>query len=76
MIGLYNPFAATPGGPFLSALVNRWNGKLLERFGSDPNLTIVPTADLFSHHDRLSLDRFHPSDEGYALIAQRIAESM
>ena len=76
LIGLYNPFAATPFGPQLTALVNRWNGKLLERFGGDANVTIVPTSDLFSHHDRLSLDRFHPGDEGYQLIAERIAESM
>jgi lysophospholipase L1-like esterase len=76
LIGLYNPFAKTPAGPLLNALVNRWNSKLLDRFGGDPNLTIVPTSDLFSHHDRLSLDRFHPSNDGYALIAQRIAESV
>src|SRR5207253_2112668 len=30
LIGLYNPFAATPAGPTLTPLVNRWNGKLLE----------------------------------------------
>jgi lysophospholipase L1-like esterase len=76
LIGLYNPFAATPAGPTLTPLVNRWNGKLLERFGGDPNLTIVPTSDLFSHRDRLSLDHFHPGDEGYQLIAERIAESL
>ena len=76
LIGLYNPFAATPAGPTLTPLVNRWNGKLLERFGGDPNLTVVPTSDLFSHRDRLSLDHFHPGDEGYELIAERIAESL
>lgn len=76
LIGLYNPFAATPAGASLTALVNRWNDKVLERFGGDPNFTLVPTADLFSHHDRLSLDHFHPSDEGYALIARRIADSL
>lgn len=76
LLGLYNPFAATPFGPRLTALVNQWNGKLLERFGGDANVTIVPTSDLFSHRDRLSLDRFHPGDEGYALIAERIAESL
>ncbi len=76
LIGLYNPFARTPAGPLLTSLVNRWNGKLLERFGSDPNLTVVPTSDLFSHRDRLSMDHFHPSNEGYALIAQRIADSV
>ncbi|MEO8035443.1 MAG: GDSL-type esterase/lipase family protein [Acidobacteriota bacterium] len=76
LIGLYNPFAATPGGPMLTALVNRWNGRLLERFGSDPNFTLVATADLFSHRERLSLDHFHPGGEGYGLIAGRIAESL
>lgn len=75
-IGLYNPFVATPGGAALTSLVNRWNGRLLERFGNDPNFTLVATADLFSHHDRLSVDRFHPGGEGYALIAKRIAESV
>lgn len=76
LVGLYNPFAATPAGPALTPLINRWNGKLLERFGGDPNFTLVPTSDLFSHRDRLSMDRFHPGDEGYELIAERIAESL
>jgi lysophospholipase L1-like esterase len=76
IVGLYNPFAATPVGAQLTSLVNRWNAKLIEQFGSDPNITVVETSDLFSHRDRLSLDRFHPSDEGYALIARRIAESL
>jgi lysophospholipase L1-like esterase len=75
-VGLYNPFAATPFGARLSALVNRWNSKLLERFGDDPNFTLVQTADLFTHQDRLALDRFHPGAEGYALIARRIADGL
>ena len=75
-IGLYNPFAASPAGPQLSSLVARWNGKLMERLSGDSNVTVVQTADIFAHRDRLSLDRFHPGDEGYALIARRIAESI
>lgn len=75
-IGLYNPFVSTPEGKLLSPLVNRWNARLLEHFGSDANFTLVQTADLFSHRDRLSLDRFHPGGEGYELIARRIAESL
>lgn len=75
-IGLYNPFVTTPMGRELTALVNRWNGRLLERFGNDPDFTLVATADLFSHHDRLALDRFHPSGEGYQLIARRIADAL
>ncbi len=75
-IGLYNPFVSTPEGKVLSALVSRWNARLLEHFGNDANFTLVQTADLFSHRDRLSVDRFHPGGEGYELIARRIAESL
>jgi lysophospholipase L1-like esterase len=75
-VGLYNPFVTTPAGGTLSVLVNRWNARLIERFDNDANFTLVPTADLFSHHDRLSLDRFHPGGEGYSLIARRIADSV
>jgi len=75
-VGLYNPFGATPQGRMLNAMVNRWNGRLLDRFGGDPNFTLVQTADLFSHHDRLAIDRFHPDGEGYALIARRIADGV
>ncbi|HET7433313.1 MAG TPA: GDSL-type esterase/lipase family protein [Thermoanaerobaculia bacterium] len=75
-VGLYNPFAATPMGAQLTRLVNRWNARLVERFGNDPNFTVVQTIDLFSHHDRLALDRFHPSGEGYGLIARRIADAL
>ncbi len=75
-VGLYNPFVKTPMGVQLTSLVHRWNARLLEHFGSDPNFTLVQTADLFSHRDRLSLDRFHPAGEGYALIARRIADAI
>jgi lysophospholipase L1-like esterase len=75
-IGLYNPFVSTPEGKQLTALVNRWNARLLAAFGDDPDFTLVATADLFSHHDRLSVDRFHPGGEGYDLIARRIAEGV
>ena len=76
LIGLYNPFVSAPFGKALSALVNQWNARVTERFATDPNFTLVETSDLFSHRDRLSFDRFHPNDEGYALIARRIADSL
>jgi lysophospholipase L1-like esterase len=75
-IGLYNPFLATPYGKTLNPYVNRWNARLVERFGGDADFTLVQTSDLFSHHDRLSLDRFHPGGEGYGLIARRIADGV
>lgn len=75
-IGLYNPFSSEPHGAELTKRVNRWNARLLEEFGDDPDFTVVATSDLFSHHDRLALDRFHPGGEGYALIARRIADAL
>ncbi len=75
-IGLYNPFITAPNGASLTPQVNRWNARLSETFGSDPNFTLVATADLFTHRDRLALDRFHPSGEAYGLIARRIADAL
>lgn len=75
-VGLYNPFLSTPQGRMLSPLVNRWNARLLEHFGNDPEFTLVQTSDLFTHRDRLALDRFHPSGEGYELVARRIADGL
>src|SRR5262245_19278205 len=76
VIGLYNPFVRGPMGPAFTALVNRWNASLVERFAGDPNVVVVQTSDLFAYHDRLSFDRFHPGSEGYELIARRIADAL
>ncbi len=76
IIGLYNPFATTAFGATLTPLVNQWNARLIEGFSADVNVTVVQTSDLFVAHDRLSFDRFHPGDEGYALIARRIADDI
>lgn len=76
LIGLYNPFTGTPYGRQLATFVSRWNARVVERFANDPDFALVQTADLFSHHDRLALDRFHPSGEGYGLIARRIADAL
>ena len=70
-VGLYSPM-----GRVLAPYVARWNARMLEEFGGDPNFTLVHTADLFSHRDRLALDRFHPNGEGYGLIARRIADAL
>ena len=70
-VGLYSPM-----GKMLSPYVTRWNARMLERFGGDTDFVLVQTADLFSHRDRLSLDRFHPSGDGYELIARRIADAL
>lgn len=76
IVGLYNPFRGSPVGDRVSPLVARWNSHLIGAFANDANIEIVQTADLFSHRDRLSLDRFHPNGEAYGLIARRIADAL
>lgn len=76
LLGLYNPFAALPGGEELTPMVARWNASLLGRFSHDPRVVIVQTSDLFLGTDRLSADSFHPSGETYGLIARRIADAL
>jgi Lysophospholipase L1 and related esterases len=76
VIGLYNPFSTTPYGKQLTPFVNRWNALMVERFAVDPNVVVVQTSDIFAFRDRLSFDRFHPGQEGYSLIARRIADAI
>jgi lysophospholipase L1-like esterase len=76
VIGLYNPFSSTPYGKMLTPFVNRWNSLLVERFAGDANVVVVQTSDIFAYRDRLSFDRFHPGQEGYSLIARRIADAI
>ena len=75
-VGLYNPYATSPRGRLITALVNRWNAKLIDRFSTDPNVFVVQTIDIIANHNRLAMDNFHPGDEGYALIARRIADGV
>lgn len=76
LIGLYNPFMKAPFGALLTSAVNRWNAMEMTRFANDGNLTVVQTSDIFSHHARLSVDNFHPNEEGYSMIARRIVDSL
>ena len=76
IIGLYNPYSNAPAGRIVTTLVNRWNAQLIEHFSADPNIFIVQTSDIFANHNRLAVDNFHPADEGYELIARRIADAM
>lgn len=76
VIGLYSPFVESPLDRLARVAVARWNAALIERFASDPRITVIPLADLIDRQSRLSPDRFHPSGEVYAIVGRRIAESM
>lgn len=78
-IGLYHPFSdleelLIPGNIVVSA----WNQAVMEIVNRDPNMTLVPTFDLFQHKlgEYLSSDHFHPNGAGYQAIADRIVQGM
>lgn len=76
VVGLYNPYANAPAGHIVTAMVNRWNAKLIDRMSNDPGVFVIQTNDIFANHNRLAIDGFHPGDEGYELIARRIADAI
>lgn len=70
LLGLYNPYR---GRAFLDRQVNIWDARLIEMFASDRNVDVVRIADLLRGATAISsIDHFHPSATGYALIAARI----
>ena len=76
IIGLYDPFGNVgPQGRLGSSVVRTWNALLEETALSFPNVTVVPTFDLFyGRPDRLAADRFHPNAAGHQAIAERVVQ--
>jgi len=73
---LYNPFAGSELGGAGSALIVDWNAAA-QKIALSHDVVAVPTFDVFEGHaDRLARDHFHPNEEGYRLIAQRVKESL
>ena len=74
LLGLYNPYIDRA---FLNRQVNFWDARLIATFANDPRVNVIRIADLLQFADRLSsIDHFHPSAEGYALIAARIQPAL
>src|SRR5262249_38922837 len=72
LLGLYDPYRQ----PALDEQVAGWDARLIARFAHDRAVDVVRIADLFEYTARLSpLDHFHPSAEGYCLIAGRVAST-
>ncbi|HZG85327.1 GDSL-type esterase/lipase family protein [Paenibacillus sp.] len=74
-IGLYNPFIAYDEFAGTTEAVQAWNMAAFETIESFEAMTFVPTFDLFENgtERKLASDRYHPNDEGYARIAERLA---
>lgn len=78
-VGLYNPFFDLPDmRADASRIVRAWNDYAADFAAKDGNMTVVPTYDLFeaSIGKYLSSDHFHPNDEGYARIAERVVQAL
>lgn len=74
-IGLYNPYGTSIGDQKIQLLLE-WNHETQLRVDEKVNRVYVSTYDLFKYHQDtyLSLDDFHPNEDGYAAIANRIYE--
>jgi len=74
LLGLYNPYRNSSVAHSLDRQIAMWDSRLIAHFADRSNVDVVRIADLFAFTPRLSsFDHFHPGQEGYALIAQRIA---
>lgn len=74
IVGLYNPFSGMKDELTTSHLVTQWNGAMVNMAAHYPHVIVVPTFDLFQFHTKnyLSSDHFHPNDQGYQRIADRV----
>ncbi len=74
MVGLYNPFSGMKDERTTNRLVTEWNGAMVEIASQYPKIIVVPTYDLFQLNTKqyLSSDHFHPNDNGYERMADRV----
>ncbi|WP_219837690.1 GDSL-type esterase/lipase family protein [Paenibacillus sp. R14(2021)] len=77
-MGLYNPFYDLKDFRDGSLQIQQWNEQAYSVLHKYPNMTMIPTFDLFERtiNTYLSSDHFHPNHDGYRQIAARIAQSL
>ncbi len=78
VLGLYDPFGSEGGSGRLGAsVILQWNTLITETALAFPNVTVIPTFDLFQGRpDRLSADHYHPNGPAYEEIARRMVQDL
>jgi lysophospholipase L1-like esterase len=78
LLSLYNPFADLKGNELTFKIVADWNDTLTATARSFPQVTVIPVYDLFWKHPKSFLysDHFHPNQQGYRHIADRLWQVM
>lgn len=75
-VGLYNPFRDIDSTGEASLVIDEWNREAFKIANKHPNMIVVPTHDLFEKNllKYLYSDHFHPNQDGYQRIADRIMQ--
>ncbi|MCP3027421.1 SGNH/GDSL hydrolase family protein [Halobacillus sp. A5] len=78
LIGLYNPFNQYFDDiPALSQIMTEWNNVSEEVVDDHSNASFIPIEDVFEEKENELLweeDHFHPNEEGYKQMAERVLE--
>ncbi|WP_025852230.1 GDSL-type esterase/lipase family protein [Paenibacillus ehimensis] len=75
-VGLYHPFLDLDPEREGAPVIRQWNAAAFDLANRYPNITLVPTYDLFELNlsKYLYTDHFHPNQDGYDRIADRIVD--
>ncbi|KIL48860.1 hypothetical protein KP77_20710 [Jeotgalibacillus alimentarius] len=79
LMGIYNPFFIFSADvKEMKMIVETWNASGEAILNDYENTSYVEVADIFRQTDQnlLHTDYFHPNDDGYSLIAERIEEGV
>ncbi|GAA3404982.1 GDSL-type esterase/lipase family protein [Paenibacillus hodogayensis] len=77
-VGMYNPFYDIPDMRPATVYVQEWNDQAFRIASRFPNMVYVPTLDLFqlNFQKYIYSDHFHPNQEGYVRIADRVVQAL
>ncbi|MBL0388295.1 hypothetical protein JJB07_16950 [Tumebacillus sp. ITR2] len=79
VVGTYNPFEGiVEDTAKMNALLDGWNANAITVVQKYPNAKVVPTFDIFEWNtDRLLAgDHFHPNENGYEKMAERLLQAL